>query len=675
MVPTRWIFWNVTFGVIIYPLAAIVLIVVVYTLFKRYRLWRQGKDDSRFDHMRTRIKTLFVDGLLQRRLVKNPYAGAMHVPIFVFMLFVIVFTIPAVIGIQRNLHAGTLHESFYLYYLLILDLIGALAIIGVIMAAYRRYVVKPPGLDNKPDDLITLILIFLGLISGFVLTGFRVYIVEAVSHHPSWALWSPISFVFARFIDILNLDAGLVRILHTISWWVHILLVLGTVLWIFITWSKLTHLLISPINILLRSLRPKGALSPIMNFEQEETLGAAKIHDFTWKQLLDLDACTRCGRCQNQCPAYASGKPLNPKKVIQDLLSKFSDKGNKRSGNDLEIAKQSVDVISDNGITEDEVWACTTCRACQEVCPVYIEHIDKLIDIRRNLVMEQSRFPDTAMRALRSIEDRGHPWRGTRSMRTDWTEGLDVKIVSQTSEIDILYWVSCTSALEERNMKVAAAFTKVLKAAGINFGILGNEEVCCGEPARRLGNEYLFQTQALHTLELLKSYNVNTIVTTCPHCYNTFKNEYPQFGGKLQVFHHSQYIADLVKSGKLKMQNGIEKLVTYHDPCYLGRYNSIYKSPRRLLNSIPGVQVMEMDRNHQYSFCCGGGGGHMWMEEHTGRRISDIRIEDAIQTKADILATACPYCIQLLGDRIRVRDLESIEIMDIAELAELSCRK
>jgi Fe-S oxidoreductase len=260
-------------------------------------------------------------------------------------------------------------------------------------------------------------------------------------------------------------------------------------------------------------------------------------------------------------------------------------------------------------------------------------------------------------------------------MRTDWTEELDVNIVSQTSEIDILYWVSCTSALEERNMKVAGAFTKVLKAAGVNFGILGNEEICCGEPARRLGNEYLFQTQVLHTLELLNSYNVDTVVTTCPHCYNTFKNEYPQFGGKFKVFHHSQYIADLVKSGKLKMENGIEKLVTYHDPCYLGRYNDIYKAPRSLLHSIPGIRIMEMDRNHQSSFCCGGGGGHMWMEEHSGRRISDIRIEDAIKTNADILTTACPYCIQLLGDRIRVRDLESIEIMDIAELAELSCRK
>ncbi len=672
MIPTRWIFWNVSFGEIIYPLAAIVLIIVVYKIFRRYRLWRQGKNDRRFDHIFLRIKTLFADGLLQRRLVKSPKAGAMHVPIFIFMLFVIIFTIPAVIGIQRSIHAGTLHEIFYLYYLLILDVIGIFAIIGVVIAALRRYVIKSPGLDNKPDDLISLILIFLGLISGFVLTGLRIYIVEAVSHHPSWALWSPMSFVFARFVDILNLDAGLVRILHTISWWVHILLVLSTVSWVFLTWSKLTHLFTSPINILLRSLNPKGALTPILDFEQEETVGAAKIQDYTWKQLLDLDACTRCGRCQNQCPAYTSGKPLNPKKIIQDLRSKFPD--NKRFGKSNEITEKSTVVINEYGITEDEVWACTTCRACQDICPVYIEHIDKIIDIRRNLVMEQTRLPDTAMRALRSIEDRGHPWRGIRTMRTDWTEGLDIKQVSQNSDIDILYWVSCTSALEERNMKVAAAMARVLITAGVNFGILGNEEICCGEPARRLGNEYLFQTQAVRTLELLKSYNVNTIVTTCPHCFNTFKNEYPQFGGELQVFHHSQYIADLVKSGKLKMKNGIEKSITYHDPCYLGRYNDVYQTPRWLLNTIPDVRIIEMDRNHQKSFCCGGGGGHMWMEEHSGRRISDIRIEDALKTKADILTTACPYCIQLLGDRIRVRDLESIEVMDIAELAELGCR-
>jgi len=430
-------------------------------------------------------------------------------------------------------------------------------------------------------------------------------------------------------------------------------------------------MLASPFNILLRSPRPKGALSPI-DLETAETFGVAKITDFTWKQLLDCYSCVVCGRCQDSCPAYASGKPLNPKKVILDIKKHLLE-----VGPELLKAKGKVEASSANPgraligevVIEDEIWACTTCRACQEVCPVGNEHIDKIIDLRRNLVLEQAVIPETAEGALRSIESRGHPWRGTTLVRTDWAEGLDIKILAEDSDIDILYWVGCTEALEDRSMKIAQAVGKLLKLAGIKVGILGTEESCCGEPARRLGNEYLFQMQTQKNIELLKNYNVKKIVTACPHCYNTLKNEYPQFGGEFEVIHHTEFITNLLEEGKLRIIKGGSGAITYHDSCYLGRYNGIYKPPRQILNNMPDVTVVEMEQNRRNSFCCGGGGGRMWLEEKIGRRISEMRIEQVIEAKAQIVATACPFCLQMFDDAIKAKAVEeSLKVMDIAEL-------
>jgi len=283
--------------------------------------------------------------------------------------------------------------------------------------------------------------------------------------------------------------------------------------------------------------------------------------------------------------------------------------------------------------------------------------------------LEQAVIPETAEGALRSIEDRGHPWRGTTLTRTDWADGLDIKVLAEDSDIDILFWVGCTLALEERSMKIAQAVAKTLKLAGVNFGILGSEESCCGEPARRLGNEYLFQMQAEKNIELLKSYNVKKIVTACPHCYNTIKNEYPQFGGNFQVIHHTELISQLIKEGKLKVKKGLSELVTYHDACYLGRYNNIYQPPRQIIKSIPGIRLAEMERNRRRGFCCGGGGGHMWLEEQEGNRINEMRTEQAIETKAQTVITACPLCLQMFDDGIKAKAAEEkLRVMDIAEL-------
>jgi len=419
-------------------------------------------------------------------------------------------------------------------------------------------------------------------------------------------------------------------------------------------------------NVFLRNLEPRGALAPI-DLEKAESFGAAKIEDFTWKQLLDLDACTRCGRCQDSCPAHLSGKPLSPKKVVQDLKGAWLERAK-----GVESQRQMIGGV----VLEDEIWNCTTCYACHEACPVAIEPMTKIIEMRRNLVLEKASIPETGEGALKSLEARGHPWRGTTLTRTDWMKGLEVKTLVDDKNIDVLFWVGCTSALEERSTKVAQSIARVLKLGGVNFGILGAEEACCGDPARRLGNEYLFQTLAQANIELFKNYGIKKIVTGCPHCFNTLKYEYPQFGGNFEVVHHSQFIAGLVRSGKLKASVSIPDVVTYHDSCYLGRYNDIYDSPRQVLKGL-GVKLKEMPRNRERGFCCGAGGGHLWLEEQKkGERINHMRTEQALATGAKVIATACPYCLQMFEDGIKAKaSEESVKVRDIAEIVAESASK
>jgi len=655
--------------VIFWTLFALALGLFSRRVYFLLRLVRLGKAENRFDNMGRRLTSVLTQTLSQWCSLKNislrppDLAGMGHAFLFFgFSLFLIGYII--FIGLAGGfglapIIAGT---TFELVYSSVLDLAALLVITAVIWAAIRRYILKPARLkeETTAEAGIILLLVFSLMVLHVFTEGFS-YAATGISGY-----LPPLGAALAKLLAGSGISQGALVASYQGVWWLHYLTILGFL--VFIPYSKHLHLLTSFPNIAFRNLEPKGALKPI-DLEKAETLGVTGIQDFTWKDLLDLYTCTRCGRCQDNCPATSSGKPLNPKQVIQNMKKHLLTAGPELLKTSGKAGASSPPSITGEVVTEDEIWACTTCRACQEVCPVSIEPMTKLIDLRRNLVMEQAAMPETAEVALRSIEDRGHPWRGTTASRTDWAEGLNIKTLAEESNIDILYWVGCTEALEERSMKVARSVAKLLKLAGVNFAILGAEESCCGEPARRLGNEYLFQTQVAKNIEILKSYNVKKIVTACPHCYNTLKNEYPQFGGEFKVSHHTQFIAGLFQTGKIRAIKGLGGIVTYHDPCYLGRYNDIYQPPRQILSHMPDLTAVEMKPNKTKSFCCGGGGGRMWLEEPAGQRVSELRLEQAMATKASVIATACPYCLQMLDDAIRTKEMtESLKVKDIAEL-------
>jgi len=673
----REIFWNIAFGpLILYPLGVAALAVFIYAIYRRYRLWAVGKPDKRCDNLGKRLWDFIVagvvDGLFHRRFFREPYPGIIHFLLFAGAGILLVGT---ALDVVDHYVFHFISGNVYLGLSFVLDVGGVMMLVGVIMAVIRRYIQKPERLNTVLDNGVVLTLIFVVVATGFFIEAFRmlVAIPEGLSQpefysHPEWSRLAFVGYFIADFFAGLPESTRLAWYIGL--WWFHTALALGAIFYVCLSFDKLTHIIVSPVNVFFRSSRPKGALAPI-NIEEAETFGVSKIEDFTWKQLLDLDACTDCGRCQDRCPAYLTGKPLSPRKVIQDLKAHLLD----RSGA-LLAAKPAtpadgggVKALIGEVILEDELWSCTTCRACQDICPVWVEHIDKIIDMRRNLVLEQAKVPETGEAALRCIETRGHSCRGTTLTRTDWTSGLDIKPLSEDNNVDVVYYVGCAASLEDRSMKIAVAMGKILKAAGVKFAILGTEETCCGEPARRLGNEYLFQMQAMKNIELFKNYNAKKIVTTCPHCFNTIKNEYPQFGGEFEVVHHTQFISELLKQGRIKPALMGDGRLTYHDSCYLGRHNDIYDAPRQVLASVSPSKLLELKRSRRNGFCCGAGGGRYWMEERIGKRISEERIEHVIETKADIVAAACPYCLQMFEDAIKAKAVEeSLRVMDVAEL-------
>jgi Fe-S oxidoreductase/nitrate reductase gamma subunit len=660
MTPTREVYWNISRIWLMYVLCIPTLIVFAYGLHRRYRLWRLGKPEARFDSLFLRLKGVCVYGLGQAKLLRRPYAGIFH--LLFFSGFVILFLGTVVVLLHEDFGLHLMQGRFYLYFQsLALDVFGLLATLAILMAVLRRCLMKPVGLSNQWQDAVILGSLLLILITGFVIEGLRI----VVTRDP-WASWSPVGLSAGKFLESL-LPPGALAPMHATLWWFHLLLVLALMAWL--PYSKLLHLLTSTANIFFRSLEPKGAMLKPVDL-QAATYGVNSINQFTWKDLLDLDACTECGRCQDACPASATGKPLSPKALILDLRDHLHTRHPIPRAGEQTTEGHSPPLIG-SIVKEESLWSCTTCMACMEECPVMIEQVPKIVDMRRHLVMEQGRLPGSMEQALRNLEARGHPFTGLSSSRLDWCEGLNLKILSQGEQAEYLYWVGCSTSLDGRHQKIARAFARLLQRAGVDFAILGDQECCSGDPARRMGNEVLFELVARRNIEMLQARNFKKLITTCPHCFNTLKNEYPRLGGIFEVVHHSQILAELVSSGTL---NGAEKIaakVTYHDPCYLGRYNEIYDEPRKIIGAVSRSGISEMAQRRERSFCCGAGGGLMWAEESNTKRINDERARQALQTGAQILTVACPFCMTMLEDGLKSHETgQPVKVLDIAELLE-----
>jgi len=642
-------------GMLFQVLGGLILFILCFGFCRRYRLWHIGTGRIRWGQWRERWKGLFVNVLGHGAIFKKFFPGLSHFLLFWSLLILGLGVITVIVQeylFFPLLKVRIIDSMTYPYLRLLFDLFGVLGGLGTILLMIRRYILKPRELDEQRTDLFSLMVLFSLFITGFLITGIRNQI-----YHSPYSSWSPVADSMASFLMLWKMDEGRLLVFFSLFWWSH--LFLSVVFFSYIPFSKLLHLFSSPLSILLRNLEPKGVLKKI-NLEASDSFGVTHLGEFTWKDLLELDGCTRCGRCQENCPAHLTEKHLNPKGVIQNL---------KRH---LETFSQTEDRSKLIGgvVKEEEIWECTTCRNCLEHCPVFIEPMNKLLEFRRSLVLNQGKVPRETHSAFRNIERKGNPWGFDSSKRMWWTKELGVKEVVPGEKTDLLFWVGCYGSYDDRNIKVAESLVRILNQAGMNFGVLGNSEWCCGIDLRRMGNEYLFQVNVEKNIEQLKRLDFKKMITLCPHCFNTLKNEYAQFGANFEVIHYSTLVEELIQQNKVRIRRGDEKIkITYHDSCYLGRYNDGYEPPRQILRAMEDFSFAEMERNRDKAFCCGGGGCHMWMEERAGKRINETRIRQALDKEADILATVCPLCLTQLDSAVKVLNVDDrIRVRDILEL-------
>ncbi|MEQ1785605.1 MAG: heterodisulfide reductase-related iron-sulfur binding cluster [Acidimicrobiales bacterium] len=648
-----------------------VLILYGSVLFsQRVRNWERGAPDNRATTKKNvgrRMKD-FRAGVYMQTLLRDPAAGIMHS--LIYFSFLILLAVTTVLEINHQLpeSAKFLHGDVYRGYAAIGDAAGLMLLTGVVWAIIRRYVQRPYRIriKSKPEHAIIL-----GTLLAIAVTGFGAEVWRiALQGRPAFEEWSFVGYPLAGLID----DHGNLAGGHQVWWVAHVLsfFVFVTILPV----TMLRHIFTSPLNMYLKDRdRPKGAMKPMPNLMETEleSFGASTIEDFTWKQLLDTDACTMCGRCTSVCPAHATGKPLDPREIVLKTGEVMARTGSPAVsppiGVDAEITVSSNSVFE--RISSEEVWACTSCKACDEICPVNIEILDKILDMRRYLSLMESDFPTELGSAYRAMENSGNPWGLSQGDRGAWTSKVDgVPIVDPGDPFahDYLYWVGCAGSFDDKNQKVTIAMAKLLQRAEIDFAILGPSETCTGDPARRSGNEYIFQMLATATIEQLNTMGVKKIITQCPHCFNTLLNEYPQLGGHFEVVHHSQLLEQLIESGRLDLTDArLDERVVYHDSCYLGRHNDVYLSPRNVIGSLGGIEVVEAERNGTKGMCCGAGGARMWMEESIGTKVNDARAAELIATGASKVATACPFCFIMLDDGVKGAGAEeTVQVADIS---------
>ena len=663
-----------------------------YQLWRRFQLLRSAAPVSRFDRIPDRIRAVLVNAFGQKKFVRtNPgaerSAGWMH--FFIFWGFMVLgiqiltmfgrgysdsFVVP---GFSLNLLGGP--------YLLLRDVMEVAVLIGVGIALVRWGIIHAPRLygflpperrlreQSHWEAYTILLLIATVMLTGLVYDGGRIVANPNNIQIAREARWAPLSALVGRgMAHALGTNFALQA--SNVAWWVHNLVIL--VFLNLLPPSKHFHIITAIPNIFFSKLEPKGQLSK-QDLENDTRFGTSHIDQFTWKQVLDMFSCTECGRCSSNCPATATNKPLAPRQLLLDLRDYLFEHQNevieKRlhpgNGDGAEPAEVGENIVG-SVIKDETLWACNTCRACEEACPPMIEYVDKIVDMRRHLVQEEARFPKELTRTFKNMETQSNPWGLDAGQRFEWAERMNVPTVADKPDAEFLYYVGCAGAFDDRNKKTTQAFVRVLQKAGVDFACLAREESCNGETARRLGNEYLYQTMAQTLVETFNSNKVRKIIVNCPHCFNTIKNEFPQFGGSYEVIHAADFVGQLLASGRLKISEEFPKRTVYHDSCYYGRYNDVYDEPRTLLSSA-GAEVQEMERHRKFGMCCGAGGGRMWLEEDPDKRVNLLRTDQALQTDPEVIAVSCPFCMTMLGDGIKAKQLEEkVQTLDVMEIVD-----
>jgi Fe-S oxidoreductase len=696
------------------PLLMSIVIVVALTVFSRtmvrkIRLLTSLEPTDRADHLKQRLMNMAILAIGQKRLVaraKERSSGLMHAFIFWGFCVLLIRSITLYgegfhVGFQLPFLGGD-HLAGYLY-IALKDIMEGLVLLMILWAIFRRAVLKPERLHNTFEAYLVLAMIGILMVSDLLLDGARYNLIQLYNNpgnihyfnNPQYGcefIWTPISVAAAALISGLGAEAN--TAILVMMFWLHICTQL-TFLNI-LPLGKHFHVITALPNVFLKSLGYPHEKAKLLDLEdasawEEESLGINHIHQLNWKQGLDLYTCTECGRCKEVCPAYTTDKPLNlhefndklklellenadsiiRKAKLSSAIRQSEDPGQIEKLKAERAGLSSKKRLIGDVIAEDTLWACTTCRACEEVCPVTIEHVPRIIAMRQGQTLMAEAYPKELNTALKGLEYNGNPWGIGYDKRADWAEGLDIKTMADDPDVDYLLWVGCAGSFDDRSKKVSTSLAKILQKAGIRFAILGVEEKCTGDFARKVGNEMLYQMMARENIEILNNYNVKKIIAACPHCLNTLKHDYPQLGGDYEVIHHAEFIDQLVKAGKIKLKQSLEGPLTYHDPCYLGRYNNIYDEPRSILRSVSRGGLMELDRHGRESFCCGAGGGRMWMEETIGKRINLARSEEIVGLNVSNVAVGCPFCLTMIEDGMKeLGKEETIKTLDIAELVE-----
>jgi Fe-S oxidoreductase len=652
--------------ILFWGLTALALGLFTRRIYQLVRYLLLGRSEGSFGHVLRRALVTIGHVIGQwcqyRNLRRVDRAGLGH--LFVawgFLIFVTYYLLFIVIGAGFGISETMEENSFFAYYSWVMDIAGPLVMIGAMWAIIRRYVVRPARL--KGQQTIEAMVILVTVLIHPITHLFKVGTAIAQGHAPAGlgVATPPISTAISRLFD----GVASVDVWHSFWFWIHWGFVLFVL--VYIGYSRYLHMIAGPLNDLLRPVPPRGMPAPI-DLGNPATFGVSKVSDFTRKQLLDLYSCVDAGYCHEVCPATSTGKPLNPGTVIHTL------KANLLRNGPLLLKKQNSEVplIGDGGegsVPEEVIWECTTCGACMEVCRVYVEHVHEIIDMRRSLVQLQAKFPEELLGLFENMEQRSNPWGIAPAERTKWAAELEVKPF-ESGETEYLFYVGCAGAFDARNRQTTLAVARILNAGGISWGILGNDELCCGDSMRRLGNEYVFDRLARENIKMFAEKGIQKIITQCPHCYHTLKHDYSQYGAKLEVIHHTDLIDHLIKDNKLRLHaNGGPGKVVFHDSCYLGRYNSIYEAPRRVFARTTGQAPAEMRRQRNRSFCCGAGGGHMWMEESIGKRINAARVEEALEETPDMICVCCPYCMTMFEDGLKDKNAEDrVKVLDLAEI-------